>query len=132
VRYQPYNLPAVLRNSLDGAAQLRHVNHGMEGFDPAFYRVSGDGQAEENTHHYAGHLLAGFYLGNRLNQEGTRIREVAQGLTVSRTFPPQVSLNVDEADIRLGEIAGWHGSLLSHGWSPRDLVPVIRLDLAPR
>jgi len=129
VPYQPDDRLATLRHGFGGAVQLRYVNHGMEGFDPSLYNVL-EGVAEENTHHYAGHLLAGFNLGyvfggtvgRGVNQIGTWIRELAQG---------QV-LNVDQADVRLGEIAGRHGSALAHGALPGDLGFMIRIGLSRR
>ena len=75
-----------------------YPNHGMEGF-LSLYHLNG----LENTHHYVGHLLFGFHLGYENNWWATLIREIAQ------------NGQDKSADMRMGFVAGMHGSDLADG-----------------
>jgi RHS repeat-associated protein len=95
--------------------QCRWLTHGMRGFSPLVA-----GQAE-NTHHYAGQLLAGYYLWEWAANEATFWREFAQG----NGYP-------DQLDINMGEIAVRHGRGLEQGTiTPWNLSYYILRDLAP-
>ncbi len=83
------------------------LNHWSYGFSRRFT----NSDTEENTHHYAGHLLAGFYTGLSTNAQGTIGREVAQSYTEGRGG----ALQTDMADVRLGIVAGTTGYFLRMG-----------------
>ena len=76
------------------------LNHGMNSFDPRFHNGG-----EENTHHYAGHLLAGYYLARGIVGPMTWAREIVQG----RLNGP------DMADIGMGRVGNEHGRGLALG-----------------
>jgi RHS repeat-associated protein len=98
------------------------VDHRSFGFSR---RVTNDDR-EENTHHYAGHLLAGFYLIQGINNGATLGREVNQGRTERGNI-----LAVDQADIEMGRVAGRHGDYLRAGLiKPSQLGTLIRGDLS--
>jgi RHS repeat-associated protein len=123
VAYNPGNFVAFVRQGtgIGGPGRfLPYVNHGMERFGEPFYSVV-RGEPQENTHHYAGHLLSGFNIGNGANRLFTDLREVAQS---SRT-----GLTVDIADVYMGYVAGEHGALLANGLSPKSLPELILRDL---
>ncbi len=118
VPYTPWNLLQIIRHGFGGASQLSYLNHGMKGFHPMYYRRGKDGAPEENTHHYAGHLLASYYLPWEVNVVGTLAREGMQGV--------QNELNVDIADINMGFVSTGHGQVLRIGWQPQALHLLIR------
>ena len=74
------------------------VNHGMEGFSDLYY-LGGN----ENTHHFAAHLLVGYHLGITWNDTLSMIRELAQG------DPDRLH------DIRMSQVAGRLGDALFWG-----------------
>jgi len=124
VVYNPGNFLAFLGQGLGVGGQgrfLEHVNHGMEGFRSTIYSVDAEGVPQENTHHYAGHLLSGFMIGSRANDVFTVIREGAQA--------SPLSVDMDYADVNMGFIAGDHGAALANGLSPRSLSSLIHRDL---
>jgi len=91
--------------------------HGMEGFSP---KVT---NGVENTHHYAGQLLAGYYLAGWIANTGAWIREVAQGAQ-SRSGP-------DQLDVNISDVATWHGrGIAGNRIAPWDLSDYILRDLA--
>jgi len=121
VPYQPGDFWAALGHGFGGAVRLPILNHGMNGFNPLYYNLG-----EENTHHYAGHLLGGYYVRSLVNTIGTNVRELAQGLRVRiLPWPPVIRLSPDWADIFLGEIAGKHGDMLARGVPPRFLSAIV-------
>ena len=123
VAYNPGNFVAFVGQGFGVGGNgrfLAYANHGMGGFGEPFYSVV-RGEPQENTHHYAGHLLSGFNIGNGANRLFTDLREVAQS---SRT-----GLTVDIADVYMGYVAGEHGALLANGLSPKSLPGLILRDL---
>ena|GEM_PF-1845420 len=123
VAYNPGNFVAFVGQGFGVGGNgrfLAYANHGMGGFGEPFYSVV-RGEQQENTHHYAGHLLSGFNIGNGANRLFTDLREVAQS---SRT-----GLTVDIADVYMGYVAGEHGALLANGLSPKSLPGLILRDL---
>jgi len=103
---------------------LRFVNHSMEGFGSVFYSIDANGRSMENTHHYAGHLLAGYTLGSRANRLFTLVREGAQSVRLEA-----LTVDMDIADVYMGNVAGDHGALLANGQSPKSLPALILRDL---
>ncbi len=111
------------------------LNHGMTGFSPEVTDVA------ENTHHYAGQLLAGYYMWGWIANTMTWAREVGQGISVSShpyvdsTIPFSgliVTYNTDQLDVNMGEIATRHARGLRQGKiSISGLPDLIRRDLAP-
>lgn len=95
--------------------QCSWLKHGMAGFSPLV------ADAAENTHHYAGQLLAGYYLWRGLANLGTVIREFAQG-----------GGHPDMLDVNMGEIAVSHGRGLVQGTiTPWSLSYFAFRDLGP-
>ncbi len=99
--------------------QCSWLTHGMEGFS---HDVANTG--EENTHHYAGHLLAGYYLREWVADLGTRLREWGQGQAGKR--------GTDQLDVNMGHFATLHGRGLAEGRiAPWELPDYILTDLSP-
>ena len=95
------------------------LTHGMEGFSPDVAK-----KGEENTHHYAGHLLAAYYLWGWVADLGTQLREWGQGLAAGT--------GTDQLDVNMGHIATLHGRGLAEGQiAPWELPDYILTDLAP-
>ena len=90
----------------------------MEGFS------SEVADAAENTHHYAGQLLAGYYLWEWVADWGTHLREWRQGQIAGT--------GTDQLDVNMGKIATDHGRDLSWGRiEPEELSDYILEHLAP-
>ena len=113
-----------------GAITCLWLDHGSYGFG----RHVTNNDREENTHHYAGHLLAGYWLGTAVNTVGAFIREIGEGLREGH--------GLDTADTQMAEVAGRHGAMLRGALvdidpsrrqiSPADLAALISVDLSPR
>jgi hypothetical protein len=93
------------------------LTHGMEDFSAQV------ASSAENTHHYAGHLLAGYYWGWVANG-ATELREWAQGIGSGE--------GTDQLDVNMGRVATAHGRGLADGTlSPWNLSGYLLRDLAP-
>jgi hypothetical protein len=74
----------------------------------------------ENTHHYAGHLVAGYYLGATINSNLGLAREIvglATGAHQRRSNLRETDHHVLDAavDVAMGHVAGVHGQWLAMG-----------------
>jgi hypothetical protein len=104
----------------------------MRGFSPDVATTA------ENTHHYAGQLIAAYYLWGWVANLGSVVREYLQGLDVVTPYPRVciVRYNIvyypDSRDIKMGEVATVHGRGLAKGTiTPWELADRIRQDLSP-
>ncbi len=104
VAYHPGNYLAFWQTATTpGPVQYSYVAFGMAGWNPQYVERNQKGDLIENTHHYAGHLLAGYFILGA-NAPLTVARELR-----SAGWNP---LDVSWPDVQLGALAGAHGSAM--------------------
>jgi RHS repeat-associated protein len=110
------------------------LGHGMSDFSSEVARPQ-----EENTHHYAGHLLGAYYAPARWIADAlSAAREFAQGMNSVKISRPHIcrtshyiEFDPDFQDINMATVATAHGIGLAGGAiAPWDLAGRIRQDLS--
>jgi hypothetical protein len=109
----------------------------MQNTSTGFSRLLTTSDGSENTHHYAGHLVAGYYLGGQVNSYLGLAREivgVATGAVQRNSDLGATDYHLYDAavDVAMGHMAGVHGNWLAWGMIvPSELGGWIRNQLRP-